>query len=75
MPSAPSPSRQRGQAACPACGAPAQAAHMPFCSQGCRDRDLLKWLSEGHRIPGPPADDEVADFDREGMDREAPPSL
>ncbi|WP_398288042.1 DNA gyrase inhibitor YacG [Sphingomonas nostoxanthinifaciens] len=48
---------------------------MPFCSQGCRDRDLLKWLSEGHRIPGPPADDEVADFDREGMDREAPPSL
>jgi endogenous inhibitor of DNA gyrase (YacG/DUF329 family) len=29
--------------------------HAPFCSRGCKDRDLLKWLGEGYRIPGPPA--------------------
>jgi endogenous inhibitor of DNA gyrase (YacG/DUF329 family) len=28
----------------------------PFCSQGCRDRDLLQWLGEGYRVPGPTAD-------------------
>ena len=41
---------------CPGCGKPVAARHDPFCSQGCRDRDLLKWLDEGYRIPGPPAD-------------------
>ena len=33
-----------------------RAEHAPFCSRGCKDRDLLKWLGEGYRIPGPPAD-------------------
>ncbi len=44
---------------CPLCGAPPEAAFAPFCSRGCKDRDLLKWLGEGYRIPGPhaPADD------------------
>lgn len=28
------------------------AQHAPFCSQGCRDRDLLNWLGEGYRLPG-----------------------
>ena len=28
------------------------AGQRPFCSQGCRDRDLLRWLGEGYRIPG-----------------------
>jgi hypothetical protein len=23
------------------------------------DRDLLKWLGEGYRIPGPPADEQA----------------
>lgn len=42
---------------CPLCGKPAGAAdYAPFCSRGCKDRDLLKWLGEGYRIPGPPAD-------------------
>ena len=41
---------------CPLCGKPATDAHAPFCSRGCKDRDLLKWLGEGYRIPGPPAD-------------------
>ncbi|KQX22658.1 MULTISPECIES: DNA gyrase inhibitor YacG [unclassified Sphingomonas] len=43
---------------CPGCGKPPVDAYDPFCSQGCRDRDLLKWLDEGYRIPGPPADPE-----------------
>ena len=51
---------------CPLCGKPAplsagSAAHAPFCSRGCKDRDLLKWLGEGYRIPGPPADPEALD--------------
>ena len=33
------------------------AAHAPFCSQGCRDRDLLNWLGDNYRVPGPPAKD------------------
>ena len=43
---------------CPLCGNPPAREHAPFCSQGCKDRDLLKWLGEGYRIPGPPADPE-----------------
>src|SRR3546814_20056545 len=40
------------RARCPVCRKPTAAAHSPFCSQGCRDRDLLKWLGEGYRIAG-----------------------
>ena len=36
---------------CPLCGKPPVAAHAPFCSQGCRDRDLLQWLGEGYALP------------------------
>ena len=51
---------------CPLCGKPPSADHAPFCSRGCKDRDLLKWLGEGYRIPGPPA---VQDqLDSEGLD-------
>lgn len=41
---------------CPLCGKPPTKEHAPFCSRGCKDRDLLQWLGEGYRIPGPPAD-------------------
>ena len=51
---------------CPLCGKPAADEHAPFCSRGCKDRDLLKWLGEGYRIPGPPADPETVDS--EGRD-------
>ena len=37
---------------CPICRKPAIPAQTPFCSQGCRDRDLLQWLDDGYRIPG-----------------------
>ena len=48
---------------CPLCKKTAQPAYAPFCSQGCKDRDLLQWLDEGYRIPGPPPDpnDEMMD--------------
>jgi endogenous inhibitor of DNA gyrase (YacG/DUF329 family) len=41
---------------CPGCSKPARPEYEPFCSQGCRDRDLLRWLDDGYRIPGPPVD-------------------
>jgi endogenous inhibitor of DNA gyrase (YacG/DUF329 family) len=42
--------------------------HAPFCSQGCKDRDLLRWLDEGYRIPGPVADEQSQGFG--GVDSE-----
>lgn len=46
---------------CPICGKPAEPANKPFCSRGCKDRDLLQWLGEGYRIPAGPADPEALD--------------
>ena len=37
---------------CPVCRKPALPDHAPFCSAGCRNRDLLQWLGEGYRLPG-----------------------
>jgi endogenous inhibitor of DNA gyrase (YacG/DUF329 family) len=42
---------------CPICAKPESVDNAPFCSPGCKDRDLLKWLGDGYRIPGPPADE------------------
>lgn len=53
-------------AKCPACGAPTAPEHKPFCSRGCKDRDLLNWLDEGYRIPGTPAD---PDLPETGLDK------
>ena len=54
---------------CPLCGRPASPEQAPFCSHGCKDRDLLKWLGEGYRIAGPPADEAaLAGVDRDGDD-------
>jgi hypothetical protein len=47
--------------ACPLCGKPEAIEHAPFCGPRCKDRDLLKWLGEGYRIPGPSADPERVD--------------
>jgi uncharacterized protein len=57
--------------ACPLCGKPAAPPHAPFCSQGCRDRDLLNWLGDGYRVPGPPADDEGQEIGGDGLDSDA----
>jgi endogenous inhibitor of DNA gyrase (YacG/DUF329 family) len=44
----------KSASACPVCGRPQVAENRPFCSAACRDRDLLQWLGEGYRVPGPP---------------------
>lgn len=41
---------------CPVCGKTETPDFAPFCSNGCKSRDLLKWLGEGYLIPGPVAD-------------------
>jgi endogenous inhibitor of DNA gyrase (YacG/DUF329 family) len=62
--------RARGGAGkCPLCDRAAEARHRPFCSRGCRDRDLLNWLGEGYRVPGPPADPELEQEQSSGLDR------
>jgi hypothetical protein len=52
---------------CPLCGKPATTEHAPFCSRGCKDRDLLRWLDEGYKIPGPAAN--PLGLDSEDSDR------
>ncbi|WP_324805710.1 DNA gyrase inhibitor YacG [Sphingomonas sp. LY29] len=51
---------------CPLCGKPPMPDHTPFCSRGCKDRDLLNWLGEGYRVPGPPADADGLDSEERG---------
>ncbi len=63
-------SNARRSGACPVCAKPAADAHGPFCSQGCRDRDLLNWLGDAYRVPGPPAADAVGEFGADGLDSE-----
>ncbi|WP_082448148.1 MULTISPECIES: DNA gyrase inhibitor YacG [unclassified Sphingomonas] len=48
-------SRLASRNKCPLCGNPATVDHRPFCSRGCRDRDMLNWMGEGYRIAGPMA--------------------
>lgn len=37
---------------CPICGNAREAAHLPFCSKRCRDRDLARWFTDGYAVPG-----------------------
>jgi endogenous inhibitor of DNA gyrase (YacG/DUF329 family) len=55
---------------CPLCGRAAAAPHRPFCSQGCKDRDLLNWLGDAYRMPGAPADPEDFAGAEESLDRQ-----
>ena len=50
---------------CPICAAPPVPAHAPFCSRGCKDRDLLQWLGDGYRLPGETIDRESLDTRRD----------
>lgn len=54
--------------ACPICGAAVTPDHAPFCSRGCRDRDLLQWLGEGYRLPGARIDPDDAANAQSGLD-------
>ena len=44
------PVKLRPFGSCPMCGRPAVEAVRPFCSPGCRHRDLGRWLTEGYVI-------------------------
>jgi endogenous inhibitor of DNA gyrase (YacG/DUF329 family) len=44
---------------CPLCRQPVDPAFKPFCSRGCRDRDLLSWFGEQYRSPGRSTDEEA----------------
>ncbi|MEZ5647382.1 MAG: DNA gyrase inhibitor YacG [Alphaproteobacteria bacterium] len=37
-------------ALCPICHKPAVAPWLPFCSKGCGNRDLHRWLSGTYRV-------------------------
>lgn len=56
---------------CPLCGKEAAQKHRPFCSRGCRDRDLLNWLGDAYRVPGRPAEPELERIAEDGLDSEA----
>ena len=43
---------------CPLCGKPREPEFKPFCSRGCRDRDLLNWFCEGYAVPAAQAPDD-----------------
>lgn len=49
---------------CPLCGQSRVEDYKPFCSKGCRDRDLLSWFGEGYRVPVAQAPDGGMDGDR-----------
>ncbi len=53
-------------APCPICKKPATPAHRPFCSQGCKDRDLLKWLDGKYAVVGSAEEDAGSIKDDEG---------
>ncbi|UZK64762.1 DNA gyrase inhibitor YacG [Sphingomonas sp. M1-B02] len=44
---------------CPLCSEPTNPEYTPFCSRGCKDRDLLNWLGEGYRVPAESVDPEA----------------
>ena len=50
---------------CPLCGRASVLTHRPFCSRGCKDRDLINWLGDAYRVAGPPAGEEALDSERE----------
>jgi endogenous inhibitor of DNA gyrase (YacG/DUF329 family) len=64
-----SPAKPRAKP-CPLCAKPVAEAHAPFCSRGCRDRDLLNWLGGAYGVPGPPVDEELDAERAAGLDSE-----
>jgi len=63
--------RKSAAKGCPVCGKAEQPSSRPFCSQGCKDRDLLRWLGDAYRVPGKPADENGKEIDIDGLDSEA----
>ncbi len=40
---------------------PRVPAFAPFCSRGCQDRDLVKWMREGYVVAATDNADELSD--------------
>jgi uncharacterized protein len=59
--------RLTGNTKCAICKKPVSVTHTPFCSQGCKDRDLLQWLGDGYKVSGPAAEYEDS-MDRDYQD-------
>lgn len=53
---------------CPLCKKPTTQGYAPFCSRGCRDRDLLDWFGENYRLPGSESDIPSGENGGEGDD-------
>lgn len=53
-------------ATCPVCTRPTTPAERPFCSPGCRNRDLVAWLDGDYRLPVEPTDDDALGDSPEG---------
>ena len=69
---APTPRKRARGSGCPLCGKPPSAGAIPFCSPGCRDRDLIAWLGDGYRVPGLPTDEDgLENDDARGLDSDA----
>ena len=51
--------------------APAVPAFRPFCSEGCRARDLNAWLSDRYVLPAGSEADELSDISALDKDDEA----
>jgi uncharacterized protein len=64
------PNKMTKNAKCTVCGDTVAPDFRPFCGKGCRDRDLLKWLGESYRVPGPPAQDMAEKSDQNGLDND-----
>lgn len=39
---------------CPICKKARAEEFKPFCSRGCRDRDLNRWFNDDYSTPGEP---------------------
>jgi len=56
------PTRASAARRCVRCDQPVAHAFRPFCSRGCRDRDLNGWFDEDYRIPVKPGAEEGDDI-------------
>ena len=51
---------------CPTCDRqsdPKKSESLPFCSERCRQIDLVRWLGEKHALPTVPREEDEQEFD------------
>jgi len=60
--------------ACPICGKPVALETRPFCSRGCADIDLGRWLGGRYAVPGEPVEPGAVPGELEPDEDEGPDS-